>query len=1148
MNNSPLYNSRIIRTYVEYLEKHYPDIMVGSVLEYSGMTTSETKDGAHWFTQDQVNRFYEIVLARTGNPDIAREAGRFAGSSKALGAAKQYTLGMLNLTAIYLLIGKLYPLLSRGADVRARKLKSHTVEIISTPKPGVDEKPYQCDNRIGFFEAISEFLTKKPAKVDHPSCFHKGNDCCHYVVTWEKSPVHTWKRIRNYVLLLVMTASPVLYFFLSMAPWVFFVLISVSLTAALSFCCEYFEKKELINTVKTQGDAAKDLLDETNIRYNNAIFVQEIGQAISSILDIDELIRTVVRVMQKRLDFDRGMIMTVNKEKTRLTYRDGYGYDREMEEILRNTGFHLGNPRSRGVAVQAFKHRKPFLVNDIAEIEGDLSERSREFVRQMRTKSFICVPIVYENESLGLIIVDNVESKRALTESDMNLLMGLASQAAISMANAISFQRLQESEEKYRTILEGIEEGYFEVDLAGNFSFLNDSSCKMLGYSREELMNMNNKEYTDQETSARIYKVFNEIYRTGRPVNIMDHQVIRKGGETRTLEMSAYLMNDQEGSPVGFRGIARDVTEKKQAEKMRQAKLAAEAANRAKSRFLANMSHEIRTPLNGIIGMTELATMTELDANQRNMIQTIQTESKSLLGIINDILDSSKIEEGMLELEEIPFDLRTMMDNLVNVFAYRAREKDLGINASLAPDVPSCLIGDPGRLRQILKNLIDNAIKFTVKGEIHIEGHVAEDLGDRIKIRFSVKDSGIGIPKERQGAIFESFTQADSSTTRKYGGTGLGTTISKQLAELMGGEIGVKSEEGKGSTFWFIAVFSRQVVEKSTQARYNERQVFTQQQMGARRKSVHILLVEDYPTNQQVAMNHLKAAGYHADLAENGLEALALYKERCYDLILMDIQMPVMDGYTATSKIRRLETQRFSGHGTQQQSSLISHASLARTWPGRTQDEEAEGRDTSEARPNSDHVAPGRASIKRVPIIAMTAHAITGYRERCLEVGMDDYLAKPLTRRELLAMIEKWTGANEPPPDSPKPDTRVNQSPTVDHHQSKEKTPVDFEKALKQFVGNKTVLMKVLNGFVENARGQIGIIRQAITDRDADRVRREAHSIKGGAANLTAVELSRTAFEMENIGKSGSMERGISVLKRLEKELDGLDVYISTLK
>ena len=1106
MKNKPLYNSRIIRTYIEYLRKHYPDVAIDPVLDYSGMTEHELKDGAHWFTQNQVDRFHEIVLDKTGNPNIAREAGRFAASTKGLGAAKQYTLGLLNLTSIYLLIGKLYPLLSRGADVQAKKIKSNKVEIISTPKPGVDEKPYQCDNRIGFFEAIAEFLTKKPAMVDHPYCFHKGNNWCHYVVTWEKSLAHRWKRIRNYVFLLAMTASLALFFVLPIAPWGVLVLISAFLAVAVAFCCEYFENRELSNTVKTQGDVAKDLLDESNIRYNNAIFVQEIGQAISSIFDIDELIRTVVSVMQNRLDFDRGMIMTANKEKTRLTYRDGYGYDPEMEEVLRNTGFYLGNPRSRGVAVQAFRQKKPFLINDIAEIEGDLSEKSREFVRQMRTQSFVCVPIVYENESLGLISVDNIGSKRGLTESDMNLLMGVASQAAISMANAISFQRLQESEEKYRTILESIEEGYFEVDLAGNFTFFNDSVCKIFGYSGDELMNMNNREYTDSETSARMFKAFNGIYRTGKPVNIMDYPVVRKDGKRITLEMSAYLRKDQAGEPVGFRGIVRDVTEKKQAEEMRQAKKAAEAASMAKSRFLANMSHEIRTPLNGIIGMTELAMMTDLDGGQRNMIQTIQTESKALLGIVNDILDSSKIEEGMLELEEIPFDLPIIIDELVNAFAYKTKQKGLEINRFLASDVPSGLIGDSVRLRQILTNLVDNAIKFTVKGEIDIEIRVADDLGDRVRLRFVVKDAGIGIPRERQAAIFESFTQADSSTTRKYGGTGLGTTISKQLAELMGGEIGVESEEGKGSTFWFTAVFSKQSAQKVTQMREDEKQVIRQQQVECHGKSVRILLVEDYPTNQQVAMSHLKAAGCHADLAENGLGALELYKEKHYDLILMDIQMPGMDGYEATREIRKLETQR-------------------------------------------------QSSSKRVPIIAMTAHAIKGYREKCLEVGMDDYLAKPLTRRDLFGIVEKWTGAMvggeaeaQSIQGSLRPNIGVNPRSTTDRYQSKEGAPMNFEKALNEFVGDKTVLMRVLHGFSENVRGQIGIIRQAIADGDADRVRREAHSIKGGAANLTADEISRVAFEMENIGKSGEMERGISVLRRLEKELDGLDVYISALK
>ena len=472
MNNNPLYNSRIIRTFVEYLRKHYPEVVIDSVLTYAGMTASEIQDGAYWFTQTQVDRFNETVAVKTGNPNVAREAGRFSASTEGLGAAKQYTLGLMSLNSIYMLMGKLYPLLSRAAEITTKKIGPNRVEILCTPKPGVDEKLYQCENRIGTFEAVATFLTDKPAQIEHISCLHKGDAACRYVVIWEKTPAQLWKKIRNYALLSSTAVCPAFILFLPTVSWVALLMICASLTAAASFYSQHLEKAELIKTIKTQGDAAKDLLEETNIRYNNAIFVQEIGQAISTILDIDKLIRTVVNVMQKRLDFDRGMIMTADSERAQLTYRGGYGYDREMEKVLRSTGFHLGNPSSRGVAVEAFKKQKPFLVNDISEIEQNLSERSQEFVKKMGAKSFLCVPIAYENKSLGLIIVDNIESKRILVESDMNLLMGVASQTAISMANAVSFQKLQESEEKYRTILERIQEGYFEVDLAGNFTFL----------------------------------------------------------------------------------------------------------------------------------------------------------------------------------------------------------------------------------------------------------------------------------------------------------------------------------------------------------------------------------------------------------------------------------------------------------------------------------------------------------------------------------------------------------------------------------------------------------------------------------------------------------------------------------------------------
>ena len=712
------------------------------------------------------------------------------------------------------------------------------------------------------------------------------------------------------------------------------------------------------------------------------------------------------------------------------------------------------------------------------------------------------------------------------------MIKGIASQAAVNIVEAMSFQRLQESEEKYRTILERIEEGYFEVDLAGRLTFFNDSVCKILGYSRERLKGMGNREYTDPVTSMKMYKAFNEIYRTGKPTNIIDYTIIREDGMTRNLEISASQLSDSVGEPMGFRGVIRDVTDKKQAEALQREKLAAEAANRAKSNFLANMSHEIRTPLNGIIGMTELAMTTELDSNQRNILQTVQTESHSLLDIINDVLDFSKIEAEMLELEEIPFDLAKMVDNLKNSFALRAMQKGLEIKASLAPDVPFDVIGDPGRLRQILTNLVANALKFTPKGTINIIVNVAEDLGNRVKLRFSVRDTGIGIPRDKKTTIFESFTQADSSTTRKYGGTGLGTTISKHLAELMGGEIGVESEVGEGSCFWFTAVFSKPTVARDTRTERDEEASVCTKEGRERRKLCNVLLVEDYPTNQQVAMFHLKAAGYGVDLAENGLEAVELFRKNRYHVILMDVQMPVMDGYEATCGIREFERQ-----GRRIETS------------DKTSDRELEPSGGAPTQPGTDNY---RLAISRVPIIAMTGHAVKGYREKCLEAGMDDYLTKPLMKKQLLAALEKWTCSADDA-DAGTSSTQTNSRPDAilpdeskptngfNNHQSKKGSPMDFEKALKEFEGDRALLMEVLGGFLKNVRIQVGVIREALMREDFDRVRREAHSIKGGAANLRADELSGIALELEMIGKSGSMGGGMETLGRLERELDNLE-------
>jgi two-component system, sensor histidine kinase and response regulator len=511
-------------------------------------------------------------------------------------------------------------------------------------------------------------------------------------------------------------------------------------------------------------------------------------------------------------------------------------------------------------------------------------------------------------------------------------------------------EALSQSEQRYRMLFERNMAGVFRSSQTGNFLDCNDAAARILGYdSRKDLIG---RPATDVFfASSDKDKVDGKMAGQGTASN-EELGLRRKDGSVVWVMSNTSMVDGPNGPEV--EGTFVDITVRKQAEEhMRLAKEAAEAASRAKSEFLANMSHEIRTPMNGVIGMTGLALETDLNEEQREYLTTVKSSAEALLNIINDILDFSKIEARKLELERVPFSVRDVVRATTRELAVQAQEKKLSLLCHFSPDLPQTEMGDPGRLRQVLMNLIGNAIKFTEQGEIMVLVKKLTDLAGENTLQFSVSDTGIGVPAEKQKSIFEAFAQADSSSTRQYGGTGLGLTIASQLAALMGGRIWLESDPGKGSTFHFTACFGTATENLQNATVNGQGHQELRAVSAAEQRKLRILIAEDNLVNSRLATRLVAKQGHSAVVVGTGKAALKALEDESFDLVLMDVQMPDMDGFEATSVIREQE----------------------------------------------------RGTLKHLPIIAMTAHAMSGDRERCLEAGMDAYVTKPVDAKKLLAAI-----------------------------------------------------------------------------------------------------------------------------------------------
>ena len=619
-------------------------------------------------------------------------------------------------------------------------------------------------------------------------------------------------------------------------------------------------------------------------------------------------------------------------------------------------------------------------------------------------------------------------------------------------------------------IVEFSDDAILFTDLDGIIQTWNAGADRLFGYRAEEVVGQPitllppERIHEEEQIQQRLL--------SGQRVEHLETVRVAKDGKRIDVLVTVSPVKGQDGQIIGASKIVHDITERKRAEEsLREAKVAAEAASAAKSRFLANMSHELRTPMNAIVGMIDLALRKAVDPTVQDCLQTAKGSADLLLTLLTDLLDCVRIESGKLELESAPFSLRRMLDQITPAFSARAGEKGLSFRCRIPEGTPDVVVGDRSRLRQVLLNLAENAIKFTERGGVDVSVRTLLQDGDAC-LEFAVRDTGIGIPPSGQEDLFQPFTQADTSLERRCGGTGLGLSICRSIVELMGGRIWVESDAGKGSTFRFVV---RLPLAKEPPADLEAPAVLP----AAASAQLHILLVEDNPANQKLAAYILQDRGHVVEIAGDGQQAISLSQENCYDVILMDLQMPGMNGLDAAAAIRRREN-----------------------------------------------------GGSRVPIITMTAHAMKGDRERCLASGMDGYLSKPMNAPEMVALVERLAAAlpsgaagTIPPSPGPKQCAGLPSAAIFDP-----------ALALTRCLGKQDLLAQIIQFFFDDIDKLLPQIRSALQRRDLTEVGKLGHRLKGTITHLAAEPARDAAVRVEHLmlhgGGQAEAEDGVGTLER----------------
>lgn len=830
-------------------------------------------------------------------------------------------------------------------------------------------------------------------------------------------------------------------------------------------------------TSSTSGEYASDTLDLTS--------VVRASRALSGRIDPEELLRDLMRIVMESAGAGKGFLVLKQGEELRV--EAAWGAWGEAGCVLRSVLLDECLDLSAAIVHYVARSKESVILADAAREDRFAGD---EYIQRSRPLSVLCIPILHQGSLTGVLYLENNLATGAFSPARVRVLRLLASQGAVSIENVRLYSSLKAREEEYRTLFENLSAGVFRASGAESLRFLkvNPAFVKITGAgSTEELMKSSLADfYADPDEKKRVME---NMMEQGFAQNVAC-RLKRVDGTIIWVSLTAKATLDPDGSLKWLDGIVEDITGGKEAEEeldryrehledlvekrtqdLRLAKQEADSANRAKGDFLAHVSHEIRTPMNAIIGMSQLAMQTEPTPKQRDYLSKIETSARSLLGIINDILDFSKIEAGKLEMEQIDFMPGEVLDRVSGLVTLRAEEKGLKVLFSVESSVPRYLVGDPLRLGQVLMNLMSNAVKFTEKGEITVtvdrKDTPGSRPGDAVRLKLSVRDTGIGLSAEEQERIFKPFSQADGSTTRKYGGTGLGLAICRRLVEMMDGTIWVESEPGKGSTFIFTAAFGLSEKHRNP-VPLSGKQVNppTSCSLPAEIRGARVLLVEDNAINRQVATEILEAYGIRVSSAANGREGVEAALSGAYDLVFMDIQMPEMDGLEATRIIR------------------------------------------------------SSSGLKDLPIVAMTAHAMAGDMEKSLDAGMNGHITKPIDPNEVHAALLRFIspGIRKAPGMNPEREDAARPAGFPDL------PGIDVSDGLKRVAGNKRVYVKILEEFLSAYCDAASSLRSDMDAGRLDEAAKVVHTIKGVAGNIGARDLFKTASDLESAINKGDIE------------------------